>query len=268
MIYFPPCKINLGLHVLEKRADGYHDIETVMLEIPFFDALEIVPSESFAFSSSGLEIPGSGNLCVDAFRLMQERFGIGNVAMHLRKSVPMGGGLGGGSSDAAKTLVALNELFNTGISDHELEALAATLGSDCPFFIRGGVQRATGRGEKLEDLAIGLSGMYIVLVNCGAHVPTKDAYANIVPQKGRRSVKETVSQPLNTWKEDLVNDFEKSVFAKHPQLAAIRAELYEAGAAYAAMSGSGSTMFGLFAEEPQKISWRRAPLFERTLKLP
>jgi len=261
MIYFPPCKINLGLHILKKRDDGFHEIESGMLEIPFHDVLEVIPADQFSFQSTGMEIPGDGNLCTEAFRLLQSEFGLPEVAIHLHKVIPMGGGLGGGSSDAAKTLVALRDLFKLELSDGQLESYAAKLGSDCPFFIRGGLQLATGRGELLQSLPLQLPQFHVVLVNLGIHVPTKDAYTLVVPEPHRKSLKELLALPVADWKNELVNDFEKSVFTQHPVLADVKKELYEAGAVYAAMSGSGSTLFGLF-EEKREISWLKQPVYE------
>ena len=267
MIYFPSCKINLGLHILKKRTDGFHEIESGMLEIPFSDVLEIVPSETFAFQSSGLDIPGEGNLCIAAWQLLEKDFGLSGAKLHLHKTIPMGGGLGGGSSDAAHTLIAIDQLFNLGLTTKQLETYAAQLGSDCPFFIRGGLQLATRRGEVLEPLTVQLPELFVVLVNHGIHVPTKEAYANVQPDDQRTSLKEVLEQPLATWKENLVNDFERSVFQQHPLLAATKQELYDAGAVYVAMSGSGSTLFGLFTETPGKISWSKEPVFQKTFSL-
>jgi 4-diphosphocytidyl-2-C-methyl-D-erythritol kinase len=262
MIFFPSCKINLGLHILSKREDGYHAIETGMLEIPFRDILEIVPADTFAFTSSGLEIPGTGNSCVAAYELLKAEHGIGPVHIHLHKIVPMGGGLGGGSSDSASTLLALNRIFGLGLSDEQLEGYAARLGSDNPFFIRGGLQLATGRGERLEPLEIALPKWHLCLVNRGIHVPTKDSYLHVKPNNDRSPLEEILRLPVSDWKTQLVNDFEESVFAQHPELAAVKEELYAAGAVYAAMSGSGSTLFGLFEEKPEGMVWSEKPAFE------
>lgn len=267
MIYFPSCKINLGLHILKKRPDGFHQIESGMLEIPLRDVLEILPAEQFSFQSSGLEIPGEGNLCESAWRLLQRDFGLGEAAIHLHKVIPMGGGLGGGSSDAAQTLVAANKLYQLNLTDKQLETYAAELGSDCPFFIRGGLQLATGRGELLESLTIQLPKLFVVLVNHGIHVPTKTAYAAVQPNAERPPLKAILEQPIETWKNTLVNDFESSVFNQYPLLEQTKQELYAAGAVYAAMSGSGSTLFGLFRNNPGTIRWTRKPEFEKTLLL-
>lgn len=262
MIVFPSCKINLGLHILRKRSDGYHEIETGMLEIPFRDILEIVPSDAFSLTSSGIEIPGNGNSCVDAYDLLKRDFALPPVHIHLHKQVPMGGGLGGGSSDSTATLKGLNELFQLGLSVEQLKNYAAQLGSDNAFFVEGGLQLAKGRGEELESLSISLPGWKICVVNLGIHVPTSTAYAQVTPNEDRPSLSTILNQPVSTWKDALVNDFEPSVFARHPELQTLKTDLYRAGAIYAAMSGSGSTLFGLFEEKPPQISWSQQPVYE------
>lgn len=262
MIYFPSCKINLGLHILYKREDGYHAIESGMLEIPFHDILEIVPAARFSFASSGLPIPGTDNICVQAFRLLQREYQLPDVRMQLHKLVPMGGGLGGGSSDAAQTLIGLNRLFDLQLSDVQLESYAAQLGSDCPFFIKGGLQLAKGRGEVVQPLDLKLPHWHICLVNAGIHVPTKEAYAHVTPHADRPNLETILRLPVSEWKAQLVNDFEKSVFAQYPVLAGLKQELYDAGAVYAAMSGSGSTLFGLFERKPESICWSQQPVYE------
>lgn len=252
MILFPPCKINLGLHILNKREDGYHNLDTLMVQLPFNDVLEIIPSAEFSFSSSGLEISGdvNFNLCVQAFRLMKATYNIPNVTIHLHKIIPMGGGLGGGSSDASYVLLGINELFNLGLEKQKLQELAAQLGSDCPLFIEKTHQIANGRGEILTPFELDLSRYYIKLVNVGIHVSTRDAFSNVHFYDHPEPVSSIVSKPIETWKEELKNDFEHSVFQFHPQLMDVKEKLYAEGAVYAAMSGSGSTMFGIYREKP------------------
>jgi 4-diphosphocytidyl-2-C-methyl-D-erythritol kinase len=262
MIVFPSCKINLGLHILRKRNDGFHELETGMLEIPFRDILEIVPSDSFRFTTSGIEIPGNGNSCVDAYHLLKHDFDLAPVHIHLHKAVPMGGGLGGGSADSTFTLKALNELFQLQLSVEALKNNAAQLGSDNAFFVEGGLQLAKGRGEVLEPLSIDLPNWKICVVNLGIHVPTATAYAKVTPNADRTPLSEILQQPVSTWKTDLINDFEPSVFAQHPELQTLKNDLYHAGAMYAAMSGSGSTLFGLFDKKPDEISWSQQPVYE------
>jgi 4-diphosphocytidyl-2-C-methyl-D-erythritol kinase len=260
MIIFPPAKVNLGLNVLFKREDGYHELDTCMIPIPFTDVLEILPSESFEFKQTGLTIDGDPekNLCVKAYRLMQEKFGCPPAYIHLRKIIPMGAGLGGGSADASYVLKGLRDLFGLPCSDPMLEELAAELGSDCPFFIANRAQIAKGRGEVLSSCALDLKGFYIKLINPGIHVGTAEAYEGIEFSPENREVREVVEGPISSWKDLLKNDFEKTVFKKHSVLQDIKDQLYAEGAVYAAMSGSGSTMYGIFDNRPE-ISYANAP---------
>ena len=257
MILFPPCKINLGLHILGKCPDGYHALDTLMYQLPFTDILELVPAYGFRFTASGLEIPGdkASNLCVKAFRLMQSRYNIPDISIHLHKIIPMGGGLGGGSADAAYTLKGINDLFELKLDAHTLQQLAAELGSDCPLFIEEMPQIAQGRGELLSTAALSLEGYYIKLVNPGIHVSTREAFDSVSFYTGEDTVTEIISQPVNTWKSRLVNSFEQSVFKQYPLLQEIKEALYNEGAVYAAMSGSGSTMFGIFMQKPALYSF-------------
>ena len=252
MILFPPAKINLGLNVPYKREDGYHEIETCMYPIPFLDILELLPAEKFSFLQTGLVIPGndSDNLCVKAYNLMKERSSIPPVYIHLRKEIPMGAGMGGGSADAAYVLKGLNELFELAISVEELEEMAAKLGSDCPFFIKAEPQIAKGRGEIMSSCALTLNGYYLKIVNPGIHIGTREAYAGIQFGVLTKSIKEVVEGPINDWKVDLKNDFETHIFKSYPTLGDIKQQLYDEGAVYAAMSGSGSTMFGIYKTKP------------------
>jgi 4-diphosphocytidyl-2-C-methyl-D-erythritol kinase len=267
MINFPTCKINLGLHILQRRQDGYHDVETAMLELPFHDILELVESSSPRFTTSGLEIPGSGNLVLDAEAEFRRHKSIPLLAFHLHKLIPMGGGLGGGSSDAAFALKLMRDTYAPEMGNEQLKVMASKIGSDCAFFIDGGLQFARGRGEVLSPLTCDLKHRYVVLVNLGIHVSTKEAYAGITPNNNRTSLKEILEKPLRHWKDLLVNDFEKSVFLKYPELAAVKNDLYEHGAVYASMTGSGSTVFGIFESEIQSIQWSRKVHYEKYLKI-
>lgn len=267
MINFPTCKINLGLHILKRREDGYHDIETAMLELPFNDILELVESKESTFTVSGLEIPGSGNLILDAVEEFKKHKSIPNLAFHLHKLIPMGGGLGGGSSDAAFALKLIRDNYAPEIGNDQLIKMASKIGSDCAFFIDGGLQFATGRGEVLSPLSFDLNNKYVVLVNLGVHVSTKEAYEGIAPNSNRVSLKTILEKPIHNWKDELVNDFEQPVFAKYPELARIKDELYAHGAVYAAMTGSGSTLFGIFESEIQSIQWSQKVQYETYLKL-
>lgn len=267
MINFPTCKINLGLHILKRREDGYHDIETAMLELPFNDVLELVESKESSFSTSGLEIPGSGNLILDALHEFKKHKSIPTLAFHLHKLIPMGGGLGGGSSDAAFALKLIRDNYAPEIGNDQLIKMASKIGSDCAFFIDGGLQFATGRGEILTPLSFDLKIKYVVLVNLGIHVSTKEAYEGITPNSNRVSLKAVLEKPIDSWKDELVNDFEKAVFAKYPELERVKDELYAHGAVYAAMTGSGSTLFGIFESEIQSIQWSQKVKYETYLKL-
>jgi 4-diphosphocytidyl-2-C-methyl-D-erythritol kinase len=254
MILFPTAKINLGLNVLFKRDDGYHELDTCMISIPLSDALEILPAKEFSFRQTGLVIPGNedDNLCVRAYKLMVKNFNVAPVYIHLRKEIPMGAGLGGGSADASYVLKGIKDLYKINCSDSELEKIAAELGSDCPFFIKNEAQIAKGRGEVLSPCNVDLTGFFIKIIYPGIHVGTKEAYAGIVFGKKDYTVKEIVERPIETWHDQLNNDFEASVFTLHPRLADIKSKLYSEGAIYASMSGSGSALFGIYRDEPSK----------------
>jgi 4-diphosphocytidyl-2-C-methyl-D-erythritol kinase len=253
MVVFPNAKINLGLNILRKRLDGFHEIASCMYPIGWADALEIVPAEQFSFESSGIAIPGdtASNLCVKAYQLLRADFELPPVAIHLHKVVPIGAGLGGGSADAAFTLKALSELFGLGLSVAELQRYANLLGSDCAFFIENTPQYCTGRGECCETLPLSLSGKWILLVNPGLHIATAEAYAGVQPQQPEKELRTLLSAPLSTWRKTVSNDFEASLFPSYPLLNQLKEELYHRGATYASMSGSGSTLFGIFEKEPE-----------------
>lgn len=256
MIAFPNAKINLGLNILDRRPDGFHDIESLLFPIKLSDVLEVVPSEPdlASFTATGLDIPSDGkpNLCQQAFLLLKEKYSIPGVSIHLHKNIPSGSGLGGGSADAAFTLKLLNQLFSVGLTIAELKDLAAKLGSDCPFFIDNQPQLATGRGETLEPFPVNLSGLHLALIKPNIHVSTTEAYAGVTPALSEIPLREVLTQPMEKWKDILKNDFEESVFWKFPSLASIKFNLYQAGAVYASMSGSGSAIFGLFPKPPEK----------------
>ncbi|MDR7131129.1 4-diphosphocytidyl-2-C-methyl-D-erythritol kinase [Algoriphagus sp. 4150] len=258
MISFPTAKINLGLHVTAKRKDGYHDIESCMVPIPLTDALEmIINTKKTSFESTGLEIPGEtkDNLILKAYQLLKKDFpNLPHVSIHLHKNIPMGAGLGGGSADAAFALKLMNNLFDLILDDFFLEEYAAQLGSDCPFFIENTPKIARGRGEILESIELDLARTHLVLVNPGIHIGTKEAYAGITPTAPKSSLEEVLKNK-SRWKNELINDFEVGIFPNHPEIAAIKNKLYENGAYYAAMSGSGSSVFGLFEEKPPSIEW-------------
>ena len=249
MIQFSPCKINLGLSILEKRADGFHALETVFYPVALHDIVELVPAKLFAFTHTGISIPGeaSTNLCVKAYQLLKADYPqIGDVKIHLHKNIPMGAGLGGGSGDGTTVLKILNTLFNLNLSKEQLLNYAAQLGSDCPFFIFNEACHATGRGEILDPTSIDLSGYTIALVHPGIHIATSWAFQQLSPCVKEKSIATIIKQPIETWKAELINDFEAPVFKANPLLENIKNNLYSQGAIYASMSGSGSSLFGIF----------------------
>ena len=254
MICFPSCKINLGLRITQKRADGFHALETVFFSISIKDALEIIIEQDtgaapIIFTSSGLAINGdpSDNLCFKAYGLLKKDYPtIPNIKMHLHKNIPMGAGLGGGSADGAFTLVTLNKLFNLQLTEQALLDYALALGSDCPFFILNTPAYATGRGEILTPTTVNLDGYSIVIINPGIAISTKLAFSLITPKVPATNVAEIIQQPVSTWKDLLINDFEQPIFNAFPELAQIKESLYQHGAVYASMTGTGSTVYGIF----------------------
>jgi 4-diphosphocytidyl-2-C-methyl-D-erythritol kinase len=256
MILFPPCKINLGLRIIRKRPDGYHDLETLFYPVPLKDALEMLPSGETTLQVTGADIPGdpSTNLCIKAHELLAaDHPSVKPVNIYLHKRIPMGAGLGGGSSDGAAALLLLNRLFRLGLSREDLLPYATRLGSDCPFFLYDGPCFASGRGEILQPVELDMSDYRLVLVNPGIHVPTAWAFAQLTPQG--KPAGATTPVPVTAWKDTLFNDLEPAVFAAHPVIREIKEQLYAAGAVYAAMSGSGSTVFGWFSKDkPVRLS--------------
>lgn len=253
MLLFPNAKLNIGLQVIAKRADGYHDLQTAFY--PFTglrDVLEIIEAPKLAFSSSGIAIPGDeqGNLCLKAYRLVQQNYDLPPVHIHLHKNIPIGAGLGGGSSDGAFMLRLLATRFGLSISDDKLAAYAAQLGSDCPFFIYNTPLLASGTGTVFEPSDLDLSAYTVVLICPDIHVSTQQAYAGVKPQQPEHSVKALLQMPLNDWKALLKNDFEVGVFELFPRIAEIKSILYASGALYASMSGSGAAVYGIFKERP------------------
>jgi len=248
MITFPNAKINLGLNIVERRPDGYHNLETVFYPIPLTDVLEIVPAGETSLTCYGnrVDCPPEKNLVMKAYRLLQEHYSLPPVAMHLYKHIPDGAGLGGGSSDAAHALKMLNTMFELGIDDARLAAMAATLGADCAFFIYNRPMMATGIGDVLSPVAIDLKGKTLLLVKPAVGVDTRTAYSRVVPAPSTLKLPQVVAMPVQAWDGMLVNDFEPSVFSALPQLWLIKSRLIDLGAQYAAMSGSGSTIFGIF----------------------
>ncbi len=258
MIVFPNCKINLGLNVLLKRSDGFHELETVFYPLPVHDILEIVflkklrGQPGIPFSVSGLKIDGSknSNLCIKALKLLKKKFPqMPSLQLHLHKVIPTGSGLGAGSSDAAFTLKVLNEICGLNLSKEQLIKYAAQSGSDCPFFIINKPCFSKGRGELLEEINLDLSPYKIVLANPGIAINTREAFAGIIPALHGVSVREIIKKPIEAWKNELKNDFEEIIFPHYPDIAKIKNDMYRAGALYASMSGSGSTVFGIFSKD-------------------
>ena len=262
MVTFPNCKINLGLNIIRKREDGYHELETVFYPVGLKDAVEIVQSgvgsleSGVEFSSSGLEVAGDSadNLCVKAYHLLKKDFPqLSGFRVHLHKAIPMGAGLGGGSADGAFTLKLLNQMGRLGLSDQQLMDYALQLGSDCPFFILNKPCIATGRGEKMREIQLDLSDYTFVIVNPGIHQSTAKAFAGITPHQSQRSIKDIIRQPVQEWNEFLVNDFESQVSQQHAEILQIKENLYASGAQYASMTGSGSSVYGLFEKGKEII---------------
>jgi 4-diphosphocytidyl-2-C-methyl-D-erythritol kinase len=266
MIQFPNCKINLGLSILAKRADGYHELETVFYPIALHDSLEIIPADTLTLNQSGISVPGdpAQNLCLKAFHLLKNDFPqLPNVQMHLHKNIPMGAGLGGGSSDGTAALMLLNKQFSLGLNDTQLIHYASQLGSDCPFFVYNKACHATGRGEILTPIQLDLSNYQFLLVHPGKHISTAWAFQQLTPHTKTESIQSVISKPIGEWKNNLVNDFEIPVFNAEPTLALIKEQLYELGALYASMSGSGSSLFGIFP----KHHFEHAPVIEHALRI-
>lgn len=255
MITYPNAKINLGLHVTAKRSDGYHDIETGMYPVPFYDILEICqsPDGKLRFGTSGRSVGGAAddNLCVRAYREFAARNKIPAVHIHLHKQIPAGAGLGGGSSDAAFTIKMLDVIFSLGLSFEEMEDIALRVGSDCPFFIRNMPVLATGRGEKMEPLDLRLSGFFLAIVKPSFGISTAEAYSMTKPVKGRIPLKVKILLPVGQWQFAVENDFEEQVMKRYPELERIKNELYDSGALFAQMTGSGSAVYAIFRKKPE-----------------
>ncbi|MFM6954840.1 MAG: 4-(cytidine 5'-diphospho)-2-C-methyl-D-erythritol kinase [Sphingobacteriaceae bacterium] len=248
MICFPSAKINIGLQVVSRRADGYHNLESVFYPIGLKEALEVVESDELSFTSSGLSIPGDvdSNLCLKAYRLLAVDFSLPPVHIHLHKHIPIGAGLGGGSADAAFFLHLMNDKFALGLSVEQLETYAVALGADCPFFIQNKPAFASGIGNQLRPISVDLSTYFLVLITPNVHISTAEAYRGVKPAMPTFSLLESIQKPVSEWKKFIVNDFEKHLFEAYPQLRALKSSLYEAGALYASMTGSGSSVYGIF----------------------
>ena len=276
MITFPQAKINLGLNVVERRADGYHNLETVFYPVPLCDALEVqVMDERFPsefdcdLKVTGRAVDGDEqrNLVVRAYQLLKQEFPhLPRVHAHLHKGIPTQAGMGGGSSDCAAMLTLLNQEFELGLTKEELIRRAAMLGADCAFFVLNTPAYAEGIGERLQPISLSLRGWYLAVVRPDIPVPTKEAFALITPKHPEINCREVVRRPVEEWREALVNDFEQSVFALHPEIGQVKEQLYKLGAVYSAMSGSGSAVFGLFHEEPSLADFA-SDMFTKVVKL-
>jgi 4-diphosphocytidyl-2-C-methyl-D-erythritol kinase len=254
LLTFANAKINLGLRITGKRPDGFHNLESVFYPVRgLTDVAEAIPANTFSFRSEGIPVPMNGksdnNLCVKAYHLLRKDFGLSPVNMFLLKNIPIGAGLGGGSSDAAHVLKMLDELFELKLTHPQLEDYAAQLGSDCPFFIENQPAYVTGRGELLEPFPLNLAGYHITIVYPGVHISTKEAFSHINPAPSEMSVHEIAQLPVIRWKNLLINDFEPWAFEQYPVLSEIKEDLYKGGALYASLSGTGSALFGLAKEK-------------------
>jgi 4-diphosphocytidyl-2-C-methyl-D-erythritol kinase len=264
MISFPNAKINIGLRITGKRPDGYHDLETVFFPVGWSDALEIASSKELSFSSSGLEIdaPSESNLVMKAYRLLSNDFNLPPLRIHLHKQIPFGAGLGGGSADGAFMLRMLNKTFNLDISQEKMIEYAAQLGSDCPFFLVNRPVFATGRGEVMSAIDVSLKGLSLFMVKPVIEVSTANAFRHVVPQQADISLRDLIQLPVTEWRRNIFNQFETSVFLQYPEIEAIKNQFYRLGAIYASMSGSGSCVFGLFVELPEKIRQFFPPIYQ------
>lgn len=257
MISFPNAKINIGLYITDKRDDGYHNLESIFYPVKCCDALEIVPADSLSFSATGIPVPGdvSDNLCLKAWHLLRKDFpSIKPLSIHLHKIIPMGAGLGGGSADGAFMIKMLNTYFDLGLSTTKQQNYAGQLGSDCAFFIENEPAFVSGRGEALEPISLNLNGWFLVLVFPGIHVSTQVAFSNVKPKPAPINLRNIQSLPVRDWKSMVHNQFEDSVFEKHPEIAEIKQTLYNSGAVYASMSGSGSSIYGIFESDPNELN--------------
>ena len=276
MITFPNAKINLGLNITKKRPDGYHNLETIFYPIPLEDALEVCPRQTagegkWSLAQSGLPVEGDPdkNLVVKAYKLLDEACGLPPTDIHLYKRIPSGAGLGGGSADAAFMLKLLNDTYALHLTDGQLEAYAAQLGADCAFFVRNRATFAEGIGNVFSPVDLSLAGWRLLLVKPDVFVSTRDAFARIRPRRPARSLKDIIKLPVEQWKDCMANDFEESVFPQFPAISEVKAELYRLGAVYASMSGSGSSVYGLFAPGtalPQADFGAGSRVFGLTLK--
>ncbi|KOY85143.1 4-diphosphocytidyl-2C-methyl-D-erythritol kinase [bacterium 336/3] len=270
MLSFPHAKINIGLYITEKRNDGFHNLESCFYPVGWSDVLEVLPSENNYLKISGLQVDGdtSENLCMKALNLLSRDHFIPATSMFLHKVIPMGAGLGGGSADAAFTIKLINQLYNLGLETSQMQEYARLLGSDCAFFIESKPLYCYEKGDKFKDIKLDLKGKYLVLVYPNIHISTKEAYSGVKPQPLSFDLKNFLeTNPLNKWKNIIKNDFETHLFEKYPKLSEIKEYLYKQGAIYASMSGSGSTIYGIFEEKPSSLKFEENyTIWQETLK--
>ena len=253
MISFPNGKINIGLSVFEKRPDGYHNIETIIVPVKIHDVLEIIvsPDKVFSFHVTGINIPGQtgDNLVCKAYELLKKDFNIPAIKIHLHKFIPVGAGLGGGSSDAAFAIKMINTMFDLKLSVKKMMDYADKLGSDCPFFINNTPAIAYGRGDKLENVSVKIEKYFLTIVKPDIHISTQEAYSWVKPSRKESALKDIVYAPVNQWKNTVINDFEEEIIKRHPIVKVIVERLYELGAVYASLTGSGAAVYGIFNEQ-------------------
>lgn len=275
MVAFPPGKINLGLYITEKRTDGYHNLETIFLRVAVRDAIECVPAapdqtEPVRLTVSGRAIAGNAtdNLCVKAWHLLQRHYPtLPRVQMHVHKNIPMGAGMGGGSSDGSHMLQLLAQQFNLPVTNELMEKLALELGSDCPFFLTQTPCFAKGRGEQLTAVDVPLPGYWVLLIHPGLSISTAQAFAQIQPRPVTESLPQLIQYPISTWKHRIHNQFEDTVFKTHPSLAEYKQHLYQLGAVYASLTGSGSTLYGIFPPESAQPTTQTLPVETHWVKI-
>jgi 4-diphosphocytidyl-2-C-methyl-D-erythritol kinase len=253
MITYPNAKINIGLNITERRADGYHNLETIFYPVKINDALEIIVSDRLSFQSSGLEIPGrvEDNLCLAGYHLLKKDFDLPPITIHLHKHIPIGAGLGGGSADAAFFIKLMNQKFELGLSVDKMQNYGRVLGADCAFFIENKPVFAFEKGDEFETIKLDLSAYQIVVVMPPVQISTSEAFRGIKPAPVKESLMELIYMPVAQWKKYIKNDFEETIFKNHASIRGVKASLYEAGALYASMSGSGSSVFGIFEKKPE-----------------
>ena len=251
MVSFPNAKINIGLNITERRSDGYHNLESIFYPIAIRDVVELIEAPELKFTTSGLEIPGDlkDNLCMKAYGLMGKDYNLPPLHIHLHKHIPIGAGLGGGSSDAAFFIRLVSDKLRLGLTDEQMEAYCRLLGADCAFFVKNKPVFAFGKGDEFKQIDLDLANHFIVLVMPDVQISTSEAYRGIKPAKPQIPLLELIRLPANEWKNSARNDFEDPIFKNHPSIRGVKASLYEAGALYASMSGTGSSVYGIFTKK-------------------